>query len=310
MRSIVATVAEVCQGLVAATRSRKRCAEARRASSGSTRRRRARSTSANSASPIQRSAASRVAGSAILCSGSAPSSPAEWARRWSLRAYSSAGRFSGTSANGSPAPLPSSSRLMRSQLRKHLAGGLGLGFPEHMGVAADQLLDHALGDLGEASRAALLEQQRQEVDLEQHVAELVDELAVVAAARGVGQLVGLLDRVRDDRALVLLAVPGALAAQPAGDLVEAAERVERFAIHPARRGTGRGAPPCGTAPGGTGAAAGPDARRACDGGRRLDRALRQRRDRLPGEHRRAARARRRGVEITGASARDRSGRGA
>ena len=68
------------------TRSRKRCAEARRASSGSTRRRRARSTSANSASPIQRSAASRVAGSAILCSGSAPSSPAERARRWSLRA--------------------------------------------------------------------------------------------------------------------------------------------------------------------------------------------------------------------------------
>ncbi len=104
---------------------------------------------------------------------------------------------------------------------------------EHVRMAPDQLLDRALGDLGQASRAALLEQQGQEVDLEQHVAELVDELAVVAAARGVGQLVGLLDRVRDDRALVLLAVPGALAAQPAGDLVEAAERVERFAIHPA-----------------------------------------------------------------------------
>ena len=136
---------------------------------------------------------------------------------------------------------------MRSQLRKHLARGLGLGFAEHVGVAADQLLDHALGDLGEASRAALLEQQRQEVDLEQHVAELVDELGVVAAARGVGQLVGLLDRVGDDRALVLLAIPGALAAQPAGDLVEAAERVERLAIHPAAVGSA-GAPPCGTAP--------------------------------------------------------------
>ena len=71
------------------------------------------------------------------------------------------------------------------------------------------------------------------MDLEQHVAELVDELGVVAAARGVGQLIGLLDRVRNDRALVLLAVPGAFAAQPAGDLVEAAERVQRFAIHPA-----------------------------------------------------------------------------
>src|SRR5688572_12652112 len=102
-----------------------------------------------------------------------------------------------------------------------------------MRVAPDQLLDGALGHVREASRAALLEQKRQEVDLEQHVAQLVDELGVVAAFRGIGQLIGLLHRVGDDRALVLLAVPGALAAQPARDLVEAGERVERFAVHPA-----------------------------------------------------------------------------
>ena len=75
--------------------------------------------------------------------------------------------------------------------------------------------------------AALLQQQREEVDLEQHVAELVEQLGVVARLGGVGQLVGLLDRVRDDRALVLLAVPGALAAQPPGDLVEPQERGRR-----------------------------------------------------------------------------------
>ena len=59
------------------------------------------------------------------------------------------------------------------------------------------------------------------MDLEQDVAELVEQLGVVAGVRGGGKLVGLLDRVRDDRALVLLAVPGALPAQPPRELVEA-----------------------------------------------------------------------------------------
>ena len=44
-----------------------------------------------------------------------------------------------------------------------------------------------------------VEQQREEVDLEEQVAELVEQLRVVAGERGVRDLVGLLDRVRDDR---------------------------------------------------------------------------------------------------------------
>ncbi len=94
-----------------------------------------------------------------------------------------------------------------------------------MRVAADQLLAHVLGHGGQVARAALLEQQREEVHLEEHVAELVEQLAVVAALGGLGQLVGLLDGVGDDRALVLLAVPRALAAQPARQVVEGDERV-------------------------------------------------------------------------------------
>ena len=82
-----------------------------------------------------------------------------------------------------------------------------------------------LGDLREVAGAALLEQQRQEVDLEEHVAELVEQLRVVAGVGGVGELVGLLDGVRDDRALVLLAVPRALDAQAARQLVEARDGV-------------------------------------------------------------------------------------
>jgi hypothetical protein len=94
-------------------------------------------------------------------------------------------------------------------------------------VAADQLRGQLLGDLRERAGVPLLEQQREEDDLEEHVAELVTQLLVVAALGGVGELVGLLDRVRDDRALVLLAIPGALPPQPAGDLVELVERVQR-----------------------------------------------------------------------------------
>ena len=91
-------------------------------------------------------------------------------------------------------------------------------------MAADQLLAAVLRDLGQRAAAALLEQQREKVDLEEHVAELVEQLGVVARVRGRRQLVGLLDRVRDDRAFVLLTIPGALAAKPACDLVELLER--------------------------------------------------------------------------------------
>jgi hypothetical protein len=103
---------------------------------------------------------------------------------------------------------------------KDLAGRLGLHLAEDVRMAADELLAHVLSDLGHVAGAALLEQQREEVDLEEHVAELVEELSVVPVVGGVGELVGLLDRVRHDRALVLLAVPRALAPQAAGQGVE------------------------------------------------------------------------------------------
>ena len=112
-------------------------------------------------------------------------------------------------------------------MRSTSPGRLGLDLAEDVRVAADQLLGHLLGDLLERPLAALLEQQREEDDLEEDVAELVAKLLVVAELGRLGELIGLLDRVRDDRALVLLAVPGALTPQPAGDLVEALECVER-----------------------------------------------------------------------------------
>src|SRR2546429_9966310 len=93
-----------------------------------------------------------------------------------------------------------------------------------MRMAADQLLAATVGDRREVAGPALLEQQGEEVDLEQDVAELVAHPLVVAVLDRVGQLIGLLDGVGHDRALVLLAVPGALAPQAARYLVQPLDR--------------------------------------------------------------------------------------
>ena len=67
------------------------------------------------------------------------------------------------------------------------------------------------------------QEKREEIDLEEQVAELVEQLRVVVRKRRVGDLVGLLDGVRHDRARRLLAVPGTLAAQPLGQQLQLEE---------------------------------------------------------------------------------------
>jgi hypothetical protein len=64
------------------------------------------------------------------------------------------------------------------------------------------------------------------VHLEEDVAELVEQLGIVTGVRRGGQLVGLLDGVRDDRALVLLAIPRALDPQAPREGVEAPQRLD------------------------------------------------------------------------------------
>jgi len=80
-------------------------------------------------------------------------------------------------------------------------------------MPAHELLVDATGHLRQVAGSSLLEQECEEVDLEEEVAELVEQLLVVAGERGVRDLVGLLDGVRDDRRRSLLAIPGAVAAQ-------------------------------------------------------------------------------------------------
>jgi hypothetical protein len=114
-------------------------------------------------------------------------------------------------------------------------------------MPAHELLVHAARHALEVAGAALLQEQRQEVDLEEQVAELVDELLVVVALRRVGDLVRLLDRVRDDRPRRLLAVPRALGPQPLGQSLQVDERRrKRLVIQLSSRASTSSSSPSGT----------------------------------------------------------------
>ena len=95
-----------------------------------------------------------------------------------------------------------------------------LDLAEDVRMPPHELLVDPARHVLEIAGAALLEQQREEVRLEQEIAELVDELRVVARHGGLRDLVRLLDRVRDDRPRGLLAIPGALAPKRLGQRLE------------------------------------------------------------------------------------------
>ena len=107
----------------------------------------------------------------------------------------------------------------------HAPGRLGLDLSEDVRMACDELRVHSASRRLEAARAALLEQEREEVRLEEQIADLVEQLGVVTCEGGVGDLVGLLDGVRHDRLRGLLAIPRAVAAKPFGQLLKLDERV-------------------------------------------------------------------------------------
>ena len=95
----------------------------------------------------------------------------------------------------------------------HPSGSPSLGVAEDVRVPANELLVHGARDVVEIALPLLLEQQREEEDLEEQVAELVAQLRGLVGERRVRDLVGLFDRVRDDRACGLLAIPRAIGTQ-------------------------------------------------------------------------------------------------
>ena len=83
-------------------------------------------------------------------------------------------------------------------------------------MAAGHLVGEAIEDVGHRELSGLAGDLAVEHDLEQQVAELLDEVVDVVLVDGVQHLVGFLDQVRFEGGAGLLAVPRAatLAAQP------------------------------------------------------------------------------------------------
>src|SRR5438105_9319906 len=95
---------------------------------------------------------------------------------------------------------------------------------EDVRMTSDELCVHGSRHLLKARPAALGKQEREEVDLEQQVTELVGELRVVPVDRRVGNLVRLLEGMRNNRPRRLLAIPGTFATETLGQALQLLER--------------------------------------------------------------------------------------
>ena len=79
---------------------------------------------------------------------------------------------------------------------------------EHMRMPADELLGDALHHVAEIEGALFLRHAGMENDLQQKIAELLAQIGKIAARDGVGNLVGLLQRIGRDGRKILRQIPG------------------------------------------------------------------------------------------------------
>ena len=107
----------------------------------------------------------------------------------------------------------------------HRASASGLGVAEDVRMPRDELGGHAPSCRLEVAASVFLEKSERKYALVEEVADLVEQLRVVAGERRIRDLVGLFDRVRDDRARRLLTVPRALAAEALGQRLQLDERI-------------------------------------------------------------------------------------
>ena len=97
---------------------------------------------------------------------------------------------------------------------------------EHVRMSTDQFVTNARRDIGHRESTFLFSDRRVELDLVQQVAEFFHECVVggrivgVESQQSIDDFVGLLQEIRDQRSVCLLAVPGALASQCSRQLVE------------------------------------------------------------------------------------------
>jgi hypothetical protein len=105
-----------------------------------------------------------------------------------------------------------------------LLGAVDFDLAENMRMATDQLLPAVLGNCCHIAGATLLQQQREEVHLKQHITKLVNQLGIVTRPCGIGQLVCLFKRMWNYRPLILLAIPRTLHPECPCKIVECFDR--------------------------------------------------------------------------------------
>jgi hypothetical protein len=99
-------------------------------------------------------------------------------------------------------------RLDTRPIAQHLGRVLHLAVAEHVGVAPDHLLVDAMHDICDSKMSGLARQLGVKDNLQQQVPQLGPQLVEVAVFDRLGHFVSLLDHVRLERLVRLLAVPG------------------------------------------------------------------------------------------------------
>ncbi|GAB4257730.1 MAG: hypothetical protein Kow0054_20900 [Deferrisoma sp.] len=127
------------------------------------------------------------------------------------------------------APVPLLLRLDPGPRGGHLVRGVGPRLPEHVGVAAHELLADLREAVGHGEPPLLPGHLGQERHLQEHVPELLPKPGPVAPLHGLLDLVGFLHQVGGDGLRGLLPVPGAPVGrpEPLDDLQEPQEPLRR-----------------------------------------------------------------------------------
>ena len=98
-------------------------------------------------------------------------------------------------------------------------------------MAVDQLVAQGIGHITEIERALFLAQLRIENHMQQQVAQLLLDSLHIVRRDGIGQFVGLLDRVAAQRVESLLPVPRTFAAERVHHLQQACRGFQTFVFH-------------------------------------------------------------------------------
>ena len=129
------------------------------------------------------------------------------------------------------APAVLLAQLERLPVLLDFGGRVGVDVAIDVRVPVYEFVAQGVGHVPEIKGALLLAQLRVEDHVQQQVAELLLDSLHVVIRDGIGQFVGLLDRIAAQRVEGLLPIPGAFAAQGVHHLQQAGRSLQTFIFH-------------------------------------------------------------------------------